>query len=139
MFRDKGFATSVVVAVLVMLAVLGTALFSLSTTQQSTIVRDTLGARAYQAARAGIEWGVYRTLNAASCVASTSFALPGALSDFTVTVECTSNPHTEVSTVVTMYAITATACNFSGGSCPVASPSNPNYVERQLRVSVGSN
>jgi MSHA biogenesis protein MshP len=139
MFRDKGFATSVVVMILVLLAVLGTAIFSLSSTQQSTIVRDTLGARAYQAARAGIEWGVYRALNVSSCVASTSFALPGALSDFTVTVLCSSNPHTEVSTTVTMYAITATACNFSGGSCPVASPSNPNYVERQLRVSVGSN
>ena len=139
MFRDKGFATTVAVVILVMLAVLGTAVFSLSSTQQSTIVRDMLGARAYQAARVGIEWGVYRVLNATSCVASTSFALPGALSDFTVTVECTSNPHTEVSTVVTVYAITATACNFSGGSCPVASPSNPNYVERQLRASVGSN
>ncbi len=139
MFRDKGFATTVVVVILVMLAVLGTAVFSLSSTQQSTVARDILGSRAYQAARAGTEWGIYRALNAASCAASTSFALPGALSEFTVTVQCTSNPHTEVSTVVTMYAITATACNFSGGSCPMASPPNPNYVERQLRVSVGSN
>jgi len=139
MFRDKGFATTVVVVILVMLAVLGTAVFSLSSTQQSSIVRDILGARAYQAARAGIEWGIYRALNASSCAGSTSFALPGALSDFTVTVQCSSNPHTEVSTTVTMYAITASACNFSGGSCPVASPPNPNYVERQLRVSVGSN
>ena len=131
---------TVVIAIIVMLAAFGTALVSVSTAHQGASALDIQSARAYQAARAGIEWGIYRALAVASCAPGTSFSLPGGLSDFTVTVSCSATSHTEVAPpAVVMYAISATACNFSGGACPVASPSNPNYVERQLRASVSSN
>lgn len=133
---------TVVIAVIVMLAAFGVALVTMTTTTQSASVIDMQAARAYQAARAGVEWGIFRAISAAGCAAptTTSFALAGGLQDFTVTVACTPTSHIEVAApALTMYAITATSCNFSGGACPVAAPGNPHYVERQLRVSVGSN
>jgi hypothetical protein len=107
---------------------------------------DVQGVRAYQAARAGIEWGLYQQLPVqranpptyATCAAvfgtSGTFTFPLAattLQGFTVTVTCvpTADPHGGP----TVYTIRSTACNSAGG-CPSAAPGNL-YVERRLEVS----
>ena len=129
----RGFAAVVAIFILVALAVLGTALVTIFSGQQRSSAFDSLGIRAYQAARAGIEFGAYQALHNNAC-ANTSFALPGTLAGFTVSVQCASTAHSELATSTTMYRITATACNRA--SCPANA--DATYVERELRVVVGS-
>ena len=132
--RPRGFATTTVIVILVMLAVFGAALVTTVVTQQAGTALDIQSAKAYQSARAGIEFGIYQALQASSCVA-TNIDLPVNLSGFRVTVGCTSlGAHTEGTTTTTMYEITATGCNDLAG-CP--GTLGANYVERQLRVVVG--
>lgn len=51
--------------IIVTLAAIGTYLLTVSTGQVAAATQDEQGARAYQAARAGIEWGAYQVLKAA--------------------------------------------------------------------------
>jgi MSHA biogenesis protein MshP len=111
--------------------------------QQSSQQLDVQGARAYQAARAGIEWGAYQvldpnaTLGAAvlpACPVSPTnlTGLAGSLSVFTVTVTCTATTTTEANRNVGAYRVIATACNQpSAGACPNPAPAS-GYVERQI-------
>jgi MSHA biogenesis protein MshP len=115
----------------VVIAALGAFAVTLSTTQQQGSALDVLGARTYHAARAGIDWGAYQVLRNSSCAASTTLAaLPNALAGFTVRVDCTSTVATETGVPVTMYQLisTATTTGLLAG--------NPNYVERQLTVTI---
>ena len=84
----RGFSIVAAIFLLVALAALGAAIVIVSTTQQVGSALDVQGARVYQAARAGIEWGAYKQKRLSSCAASTSFAFPTAptLGGITVTV-----------------------------------------------------
>ena len=136
--RNSGFAIVTAIFIIVALAALSVAIVSLVRTQQTGSVLDTEGARAYQAARAGIEWGAYRSLRNNSCVASTSITLGGSLATYTATVACTRSTHNEAGTALNIDTIVATACNQpSGGSCPNATP-GAAYAERQISVVVGN-
>lgn len=132
--RQRGAALMTAIFLLVVIGSLTAYLLKMSGLQHSSIALDVLGARAYQASRAGVDWGVYRALRDNSCVGSASFALTGGLSEFTVTVDCTDTPYTEVdSTAKHVYLIRATACNRpNAGACP-GTP-GPFYVERQLQA-----
>ena len=135
---QRGFTLVTAIFILVVLVSLAAATL-ISTSQQLGSAADIQGAKAYQAARAGIEWGVYQVTRASTCSASTTFTLtPASLSDFTITVECT--PFTDASTGPTVYRIIATACNRpgTGGSCPNTDAGGPgtNYIERRLQVSI---
>ena len=128
----RGFGIVTAVFLLVVLAGLGAALVNLTTVQHTTSSLDIQGARAYQAARAGIEWGLYRQLRNGSCVAPpSSFVVPA--NGFTVTVQCilTTGPGT-----LQRYQLVATACNRpAGGVCSAASASNnTDYVQRMLHA-----
>ena len=88
---------------------------------------------AYQAARAGIEWGVYQALRTPPCAAAT-LNFPGTtLSSFTTTVTCTPTVASEGGAPVTITEITATACD--APPCPNAAP-GAQYVERRLTIIV---
>lgn len=132
-FRERGFAAIVAVFVLVVLAGLAVVLVTIFGAQQRGQAFDALGIQAYRSAKAGIEFGAYQAQRNGSCTA-TSFALAGALSRFSVQVACTSTVHTEAvaGNAITVYQITATACNRP--SCP--GTADASYVERQLRVTV---
>lgn len=139
---ERGFAMAVVVALLAILAVFGAAMVIISTTQQTGAALDMQGVRAYYAARGGLEWGMYHVLRSGfgGCggIDGKSIAYGGNLADFRVTLACSSSTHEEANTTLTMFNIVATACNDS--VCPTASsPPPPSYVERQVRVTVGSN
>lgn len=124
---SRGFAMVSAIFLLVVLAMLGALMVSMSNTQQISAARDTLGTRAYYAARAGIEWGAYQALRNSSCLASASPAPLATATGFTVVVTCSaSGPHDEGGTSVTLYQITATASTGTLGQ--------HDHAERQLQA-----
>lgn len=136
---SKGFSLVSAIFLLVVIAALGTFAVTLSTTQQQSAALDVMGARAYQAARAGIEWGAYQVLPnsavaggfAANCrggATSQVVALPNTLSGFNVNVGCSAAPHSEAAATVTIYQVTSTATQ--------GAVATPNYVERQMTVTI---
>lgn len=129
---QRGFGIITAVFLLVVLAGLGVAMVSLSTVQHASSALDVQGARAYQAARAGIEWGLYRQLRANICEANRTFAVP-ASGGFTVTVRCTL---TNGPGALQRYQLVATACNQPlNGVCAAASASNnSDYVQRVVQA-----
>jgi len=129
---QTGFALPTAIFLLVILALVAAAIISISVLQASSTSLNVLGARAYQAAKAGTEWGAYQSLRNNSCAsASTALTLGGTLAGYTVNVSCTRTTHTEGATTVNADTITATACNQT--PCPNSAPAS-NYVERQITV-----
>ena len=139
--RFRGFALPSAIFLLVILAGLAAFLVNISMTQHATSAQDVQGARAYQAARAGIEWGLYRVLDPlnATVVAPGDAAwpkLPGcatgtlAIEGFTVAVDCAAFSYAEAgsSRQIRVYRLTATA---SAGAVGTA-----GFVERQVEVTV---
>ena len=131
--KQTGFSIVSAIILLVVLAFLGAAMVTFSTNQQQSAAMDVMGSRAYQAARAGVEWGAYQVLqNAGACVPITTLpALAGTLSGFTVTVTCGATVASEVSAatgIVTVYDLTSTAAQAAVGQ--------PDRVERQIQISI---
>jgi MSHA biogenesis protein MshP len=133
--RPRGFAIVSAIFILVVLAALGAFIVTISTNQQIGAALDVQGVRAYQAARSGIEWGLYRQLQTASCAGTTSFPLAApTMTDFTVTVTCTATA--DANGGPTIHAVQATACNQpNGGICPNIVSATSLYVERRISVS----
>lgn len=120
----RGFSLVSAIFLLIVLAALGVAMVTISTTQHQSSSLDIEGVRAYQAAKAGIEWGVYQRLRNNGCAASSAIAVSG----FTVTIACTAG---EADTAV----IRAAACNIPvANACPNPGPNNPDYVLRVVEV-----
>ena len=160
--RVRGFAIVSAIFIVVVLAALGAFIVNVSTTQQIGSGLDVQGVRAYQAARSGIEWGIYRVQstaaynfsygpgpgpvgtalpNSRACPASPASFVPVAptLSGFTLTVTCAAT--LDPGGGPTIYIITATACNQPVAGWTAATLACPNtanpgslYVERQLEV-----
>lgn len=133
--RQRGVSLIAAVFLLVVLSGLGVAILNISTSQQIGSAMDVQGSRAYQAARAGIEWGLYKQLipqgSAKACVfSSTTFKLPAGttLSSFYVTVTCADSNLG----ALLRHRMVATSCNVAGG-CPNAS-NNIDYVQRRIQV-----
>lgn len=133
-----GFSIVSAIFLLIVMASLGAFMLTFGTVQQTTATQDMEGARAYQAARTGIEWGLYQALQvppppaaAPNCPTSptTLPVLGGALAGFTVIVTCTSSDHAESDYAVKVYQFTSTATNG-------AALGSPYRVERQLQITV---
>lgn len=135
--HQTGFSLVTGIFLLVILAALGAFLVTVSGLFQVGSALDMQGARAYQAARAGIEWGAFQSLRNGACPAPTNLTFAGTgLADFTTTVVCTENSYTEQSATVIVDQVSATACNQpAAGTCPNAAPGS-NYVERQISITV---
>jgi MSHA biogenesis protein MshP len=130
--RARGFALILALFLIVSMAVIGAYLLTVSNVQVETAVMDEQGARAYQAARAGLEWGAYQVLRNNICPAPTSIALSYAVTGFRAQVTCTAfGPENEGTTPVSMYRITSTGCN----AAPCGTLSS-TYVERELQLTV---
>lgn len=129
---QKGFAIVSAIFLIVVLALLGALIVSLSTTQQVGSARDLAGSRAYFAARAGIDWGVYQAVQSGSCSASATLpALSGGVAGFTVQVACSrTGPFDEGGATVNVYQITSTATTGTFGQA--------SYAERQLQAVVST-
>ena len=143
--RSAGIGIVTAIFLLVVLAGLGVAMVSLMTSQQASAAQDQQGARAYQSARAGIEWALYIALRSntpatpaaslSSCTAGAgySFKLPPStsLSSFTATVTCE-----QVASTASHFWIRATACNEpnASGNCPNTTNPSADYVQRVVEV-----
>ncbi|QBI01911.1 agglutinin biogenesis protein MshP [Pseudoduganella albidiflava] len=131
--RSRGVSIVTAIFLLVVLSGVGAAIVTTATTQRQSATIDLLGTRAYEAARTGVEFGLFQFLgNNGACV-NTSFTAPGALSAMTVTVTCVT-VGTDGAPALTQTRITATACNApAGGACPNAAP-GADYVQRVVQV-----
>lgn len=121
---QRGFAIISAIFLLVVLAALGAAMLTFSAAQHTSSAMDIQGTRAYQAARAGIEWGAYRALIDDSCAASSNVALGADLAGFSVTVQCSAT----TSGAISAWELTSTASTGSVGGI--------GYAERSLRATV---
>ena len=134
--RRGGFALPTAIFLMVILAALGVFIVRVNLLQTSSTALDVLGVNAYQAAAAGTEWGAYNALVPAFpvCVAASNLTFAGtALAPFTTTVNCTSSSTDELGVPVTVYQITALACNQP--PCPNPAPT-ANYVARQITITL---
>ena len=142
---QQGFAIVAAIFLLVVLAALGAFMVTFSTVQHTTSAQDLQGVRAYQAARAGTEWGAYQILRnpgagfALACQPGpTSPVLPAlapTLANFTVTVACTATQYDEGSRTAAggnplwVYRVTSTATSGVVGQT--------GYIERQIQITIG--
>jgi MSHA biogenesis protein MshP len=155
--RIRGFAIVTAIFILVVLATLGAFIVNVFSAQQIGSALDLDGVRAYQAARAGVEWGIYQVQattaynfsygtpavvvgsaspDSRACPSTGSFT-PAAptLSAFTVTVTCTEVAGTSGGPKV--YLLVSVACNRpNSGSCPNTTDPHAYYVERRIEVAL---
>lgn len=139
--RSRGVSLITAVFLLVALAGLSAAMVRLYLVNQSSSSMDVLGTQAYQAARSGLEWGIYQQLRvqppSIACFSSPqTFSMPAAdrLSAFTVTVSCTAKTGNAVGDTTNRWSIAAVACNKPAlTGCPNAS-NDPDYVQRKVQA-----
>jgi MSHA biogenesis protein MshP len=140
--HSAGVGIITAIFLLVVLAGLGVALVTLFTSQQQTMLLDEQGVRAHQAARAGIEWGLYHRLRDTACADGVSYgvALGGdVLSQFTVGVTCTRVAGPAVAAgmpTLERWIISAVACAPATASACPASSTNPDYVRRVMEIQI---
>jgi len=146
---QQGLGMITAIIILVILASLAGAMVTFGTTQQLTSAQDVMSVKAWQAAKAGNEWGLYMALNSGTewasgtaCTPSGTLGTAGTLQTkvidlatelgFSVQVTCSATKFNEgasswgpppVAKTTTLYTITSTATNG-------ASVTSPSYVER---------
>jgi MSHA biogenesis protein MshP len=136
---QDGFSLPVAIFVIVVLALLGIAMVTIGAMERATATAAAQGARAYHAARSGIEWGVFETVAPApgpqracaslSVAPSGSFALAvNGLNGFSVAVACTEALHQEHGAAVRVVAITSIATYGTFGDA--------DFVSRTLQATV---
>lgn len=136
---QQGFSIVSAIFLLVVLSFLGVAMTTFSTTQHQSAAMDVMGSRAYQAARAGIEWAAYNVAQSpasspaawAGCAAGAGVAVAGDLAPFSpVTVNCAAASQVEGASTIWIYDVSAVAQ--TGGV-----PGDQDYVERVIDVKLG--
>lgn len=135
---QKGFSLVSAIFLLVVLGALGTMMVTFFVAQQQSSALDVMGSRAYQAARAGVEWAAYNIAQQAPGLGCATIptplfaggALAGTLSPFTVSLTCSSVSAAEGGSTIYVYDLTSTAV--TGGA-----PGNTDYVERVISVKMG--
>ena len=132
---ESGFVLPTAIFLLVILAALATYMVSLSRTSHLSSALDIQGARAYLAARAGIEWAAWQVIDPQTqpptsttpCPADTTLILTGTLAAFEVDVTCIRTPATDGADAVAVYQVTSTAT--------LGTPGEVDYVDRQIQAS----
>lgn len=151
--RQRGFGAILAILVVVVLGSLAAGIVRFGTVQGLSTAQDITSARAWQAAKAGTEWGLFQAIRAgrpwhtvsacnANAVTPATFPI-GANPAFLVSVRCQAQEYGEGEVVVAgvptaqrirRFVITATACN-STAACPDnAAAVNSGYVERVRQV-----
>lgn len=132
---EKGFALPAALFLLVVLGGLAAWLMRLTTATLAQEALELEGARAYQAAQAGMEAGIYAA-RSGSCTAQT-LTFAGQLARFTASVACTAHNSEEGGVTLNFYEISSIACNQpAAGHCPNATPTLPEYAERHIHATV---
>ena len=127
---QRGFALVAAMFLIIVVALLVAAMSRLASDQHGGNSLAIQQARAYQAARAGLEWGISHVLNVGSCSSSEVSMAGGGLSEFTVSLTCSSTSYTDDDgSGLTIYRLTAQAQNGVPGS-------RPDYAFRRLTAVV---
>lgn len=128
--KQQGFTIVMAIFILVVLGLLGGYMVRLSGVQHATSIHALQGARAYQAAGAGLGWAIAKISISGGCVdvnAQTALTLPG-LPGFTVNLTCTLASYKEGSDIPGIYRINAHSEFGAYGGV--------DYVSRELEVSI---
>lgn len=130
---QKGFSLVTAIFLLVVVAMLGTFMVTISTTQQQTSLLSVLSSRALYAADSGMEWSIATVLATDTCFASPvpgNFTLSGgAANGYDVTNTCVSpGTYTEGADTYKVFSLTTTATHGSLGSA--------DFVQRSVRASI---
>lgn len=149
--QTRGFVLMAALFIVVTLAAIGAYLLTVSVGQVAAASKDEQAARAYQAARAGIEWAAFQVLRNAEAppanpadfgptcktgnAATKDLPLgtmggPGGGETFQAHVACARSAEAEAGATVEIYVVKATACNRN--ACP--STPDTTYVERELQL-----
>lgn len=109
--QQRGVSVVAAIFLLLLMAVLVAAIANMVSSSNANMAADIGGARAYQAARAGAEWGMFQldpnAQNAAlaNCFAPATPPIPGHV----VNVQCASTDYTEAGRSIRIYQITSSA------------------------------
>lgn len=145
---DSGFAFVAAIFLLVILAAMAAFVLRLAATASAASALSVQGVRAYEAARAGLEWSSYRLRDPngtfspgpttlPDCLASPyALVLPGELAAFSLQLSCERYPatasvpsfHEEGDKRSVYFVVTATASSGSAGDA--------EYVERRLEARI---
>lgn len=130
MMRQRQLGISLVPALflLIVLAALGLVAVRLSAVQSQTVVLAMQSARAFSAARAGIDWSAYQALVNGSCTSATLTLTEAGLNGFLVDTACSVTTHSEGPQTVSVYTIEAFARSGVYGT--------PDYVSRRIRSTI---
>jgi MSHA biogenesis protein MshP len=125
--ETQGFALVGAIFIVVVMAIAGAYMLSVSGVQRESTNLALLGPRAYYAAQSGLEWALHEAVaTPATCPADTFSLTEGALVGFDVTVTCTKTRHTENAVTTTVFRITSKAEYGTYGG--------RDYVSRQLET-----
>ncbi|HVC50064.1 MAG TPA: hypothetical protein VND43_07895 [Burkholderiales bacterium] len=127
-YHQAGFGLALAVFILVILASLGAYLALVVPTQASENGQAFQTERAYQAARAGMEWGLYQVMRRNLCAASQSISMAPDMPGFSVMVTCQETTAQESGQTVTFATLTSTASYGISGQ--------QDYVEREVQATV---
>lgn len=139
--RPNGFILPAAIMLLVVLGGLAAYMLQLSSAGQTTSAQDILGARATQAARLGLEAGIYnaRINNQCDGLTNTLSNVAG-LTEMQINWFCTDSQFADADGAThNISRITATACTAGVTACPAntaADLQRQDYVERQLIADV---
>jgi MSHA biogenesis protein MshP len=143
--RAGGFAYIAAIVFLVVLAGFALAALRLSGSAQVTVDQAVLGARAGQAARAGLEWAFFRLKTPHADCDAVQKNPPDFTTEtgYRVALTCDMQTYQEGQTPAgdslakNIFQLTATACN--GAACPStdnATVASPDYIERKRSASI---
>jgi MSHA biogenesis protein MshP len=143
----RGFALIAAIFLLVIVAGMAAYAVNMSANSAAGSALSVQSARAYQSARAGIEWAAYQVkdpngtlapgaTNLPDCFTSTPLSLPAVMGGFTVTVTCTRYPaigaspnyHEEGSQRLAFYVIDSIATSGVAG--------RTDYAERKIQARI---
>lgn len=128
---ERGFALVAALFLMVVIALVVATMSRLAVNQSADGNLALQQARAYQAARAGLEWGINRVRATGSCASGNVSMAGGNLSDFNVSLSCSQRDYTdEAGAAFSLFRLEATAANGSPGS-------QVDYAWRRLTATVG--
>jgi MSHA biogenesis protein MshP len=128
--RAQGFGLVAAMFLLIVVALVVIAMARLSVAQHGTISLSIQQARAYQAARAGVEWGITQAISSGNCAQGTPSLAGNNLGEFSLNVACIRNNYVDNDgTAVSIFRFTSTAQNGTPGS-------RSDYAYRQLTSTI---
>ena len=128
---ERGFALVAALFLMVIVALVVATMSRLAINQNAAGDLALQQARAYQAARAGLEWGINRVRTRGACASGSLSMAAGNLAEFTVALSCSQRSYTgETGAALRLFSLEATAANGTPDS-------RVDYAWRRLTATVG--